>query len=570
MTALNPHQVRRAIERLKLSPKDRKAIELILPLLGNHNQVTIKAVHETLYRFADTATANNSLKNLCNRFNQAATTQGLNITVQRSPGKKGGSAARQLWFEGPIPPPDAALARELDHVRRCTVITDPHAVVGDLGENTPTVDVMSFLTDWATTAGTSPLCLLLGENGTGKTVTCQRLSEYLHQAHATDPSIPAPIYLDLREVWNFHSGIPTLAATVQECFNRGWRADRSYSLDDFWSWVDQGAVVIFDSLDDVLCRLKDQEAITFTRGLLDLLEITQRRHNEDPSHNIPKVLVSCRPQYFRTLNEQRNHIGHGQADAVTTLHLLPFTREQSHRYLEGLAGRNDTPQGLELLDEVYDLADLASRPLMVRMLGEQLENLDSQRRAGHAIRGVDIYEDLVQRWLDRDDGQHHFKPPHKLKLMEHLAAHLWRNETTGLEASELEQWLHKWRNTQQSFTRYNHISPDLLEKDLRVATLLTRHDKGNTFGFAHTSLQEYFLARYLLHAVRDDQPENWAIRCPTNETLEFLGQLFDTDPNLIHTLNSWHTHCHPQTAELILHYGRHAQHTNHPVPYNTP
>ncbi|WP_185711165.1 NACHT domain-containing protein [Arachnia propionica] len=862
MAVLNHYQVGRIMERLGLSAKDQKAFELILQLLNEQNEAVIADIHEALYPFADTASANNLLKNLCNRFNAAAEAQGIDITVRRSTEKKGGAAARRLWFEGPTPPPDAALTPELDRIRHHTEITNtkgmiprerdvvvlitfnehearelqrqfcgkkspssitvdghryfqlgtvggmdvvhrisqqgthdsqrtatdawqawnPKAIIGvgiafgtqeqsqkigdvlvssgvidyQLGkmrngrlqlrhagieasyhllnrfrewqhtlqeplrwprvrfgnilsgdkliddvdyrnhlknltdreviggemeglglhhalkghhcdwiivkaicdfadgnkgnstkerdqrtaaqnaavvvhaalgqgplyadsstpgvlDHPPTafcppplsdlrdmpsriddvqgtswslvktkpasiapydgVDVLDFLTDWVDNPDSPPLCALLGEYGSGKTVSCQRLSERLHQEHTTDPSAPLPIYLDLREIQNLGSGVPTLAETVQECFNRGWRADRSYSLDEFWSWVDQGAVVIFDGLDEVLVKLEEKDGSAFTRGLLSLLDTAQQRQNEDPSRKLPKVLVSCRTQYFRTLNEQRNHLtgnerGNKSADSFAALQLLPFTREQIRRYLEGLAGNTDVDGTMELLDEVHNLADLASRPVTLKMISEQLENLEAKRRSGQIIRGVDIYEGLTQRWLDRDAAKEHIKPEHKLSLMEHLAAYLWRHESTRLAAIEIEDWFHEWRDTQRSFKRYNSMSPDLLEEDLRVATFLARRDEGknSTFGFAHTSMHEYFLARHLLSAVRDDRPEGWAIRRPSEETLEFLGQLFDAEPDLIHTLNSWRTEYRPQTSELILYYGLHALSTGHPAP----
>ncbi|MDR1806886.1 MAG: tripartite tricarboxylate transporter permease, partial [Propionibacteriaceae bacterium] len=66
-----------------------------------------------------------------------------------------------------------------------------------------------------------------------------------------------------------------------------------------------------------------------------------------------------------------------------------------------------------------------------------------------------------------------------------------------------------------------------LNEALRNATFLSRVDKtanDGAFRFAHTSLQEFFLSEYLLRALRDDAPERWAMRVPSRETLDFLGQ----------------------------------------------
>ena len=68
MAVLNHYQVGRIMKRLELSAKDQKAFKLILPLLNEGNKAIIAAIHEALYPFSNTSSANGSLKNLCNRF----------------------------------------------------------------------------------------------------------------------------------------------------------------------------------------------------------------------------------------------------------------------------------------------------------------------------------------------------------------------------------------------------------------------------------------------------------------------------------------------------------------------
>ncbi|MGH8058204.1 MAG: pentapeptide repeat-containing protein, partial [Candidatus Entotheonellia bacterium] len=75
-------------------------------------------------------------------------------------------------------------------------------------------------------------------------------------------------------------------------------------------------------------------------------------------------------------------------------------------------------------------------------------------------------------------------------------------------------------------TRYEKAAPELLEEDFRTATFVLRPDDSQeSFRFAHTSLQEYFLARYLLRALVENEPEKWEMPVPSPETLDFLGQL---------------------------------------------
>src|SRR5262249_44832251 len=51
------------------------------------------------------------------------------------------------------------------------------------------------------------------------------------------------------------------------------------------------------------------------------------------------------------------------------------------------------------------------------------------------------------------------------------------------------------------------------------------------FRFAHTSFQEYSLARYLVRVLSDGKPERWSLPMASVETLDFLGQLMRRGPS---------------------------------------
>ena len=48
---------------------------------------------------------------------------------------------------------------------------------------------------------------------------------------------------------------------------------------------------------------------------------------------------------------------------------------------------------------------------------------------------------------------------------------------------------------------------------------------GEAFRFAHTSLQEYFLACYLVEALETGRAEAWALPMPSRETFDFMVEL---------------------------------------------
>ena len=94
-------------------------------------------------------------------------------------------------------------------------------------------------------------------------------------------------------------------------------------------------------------------------------------------------------------------------------------------------------------------------------------------------------------------------------------------------ADQLEDWLDRYLYENPVLAgAYAGKDRDVLKEDLRTATFVLRPDSEKTnFRFAHTSLQEYFLAAHLVHALRDRKPERWDLPMLSVETLDFIGQI---------------------------------------------
>ena len=445
------------------------------------------------------------------------------------------------------------------------------------------VDVMEYLLRWIDSPKAPPLFALLGEYGMGKTVTCQRLATILGARQQDNPTALVPLCFDLRHVTGLDRGVPTLRKIIEECMARGWPAagdPAEVDFDAFQRWVDQGAVVIFDGLDEVLNKLTEADGQIFTQALLSLLPLAKARREASPGGGAfgppPKVLISCRTQYFRTLRDQQNHFtgqerGEHRADAYQALVLLPLSEEQVKRYLAAALPGTDPQTVLDTIRSVHNLTELAQRPYTLRLVSEFIPEIERDRMAGKTVYGVTLYRRMVRRWLERDSGKHHIRADHKLILARHLAAHLWQSGNGVLPAEAIERWFHGWLASEPDLhRRYVRLHPDQLEEDLRNATFLARQDdaKGSSFRFAHTSLLEFFLAEYLLQAIQGNAPERWQIKKPSRETLDFLGQLLaeSADPSLIQTLQSWRTPYRPRASELLLAYALRAGERGWPVP----
>ena len=407
----------------------------------------------------------------------------------------------------------------------------------------PTVeDVVEHLVTWATTPGERPYFVVFGEYGMGKTVTTQTLTRKLLARRESDPSVPLPIYFDLRhlgtEVRKQDAKLAKLLADLIEGEWRSGRASPDVSPDDVITAVqERGAVVIFDGLDEVLVHMSEQQGQGLLRELLRILP-PEPVGGTAARHGAGRVVLTCRTHFFRTIRDQHTFFRTQDRDVgpdfYEALHLLPWADDQVRAYLESKQGVAGVDKAIELIRSVHDLAGLAHRPYNLRLICEQLERLERRIAQGGSIDAAGLYDELVTSWLERDMGKHQLERDHKVRLMEDLAALLWRSESRRIGAPELEEWLRSRLLDDNDLGRWVQLArpdPAVLAEDLRTATFIVRPGS-DQFEFAHTSLLEYFLARFLHRTMRSGHAAEWRLPAISDETLDFLVEIAaaqDTD-----------------------------------------
>jgi WD40 repeat protein len=423
-------------------------------------------------------------------------------------------------------------------------------------------DALTFLNEWLADPKAPKYCALLGELGMGKTTTAKELARRLWDRRAQGENVPAAVFLDLRSVGDAAVSDPDLDEIVRRILKRDWQGgprSRPPQPDEIYRLVEEGALVIFDGLDEVLVHLTPSQGQLFTRQLFRILP---------PAAQRGRLLITCRTHYFRTFKEQSSYFTledrehQVRAESYRALLLLPFGEEQIRTYLANSLPGRDVNQVYAFLESVHNLPELAERPYTLSLITRQFPKLEQRKERGQPITGLTLYRFVVEEWLLRDTGKHQFDPDHKQMLMEHIAAELLRSGSRTWSAAQLEDWLMGFLDARRAIAaHYEGVKRDLLKEDLRTATFLVREDrvgedKGDQFRFAHTSLQEYFLACYLRRSLEnpdlwgslsrlrsgllptsaaeggralDTSP--WALRGVSPETLDFLGQSLQERPS---------------------------------------
>jgi uncharacterized protein YjbI with pentapeptide repeats len=313
---------------------------------------------------------------------------------------------------------------------------------------------------------------------------------------------------------------------------------------------EEGAILIFDGLDEKLVHLDQTQCRAFLRTLWNALPPFQARPKRPPersgrrraaptvtasNHRPGRLILSCRSHYFKTLSDQNAMLQGEYREGVRASDyrawvLLPFNEDQIREYLSAVLGPERVDDALTLFARVHNLRELAERPYLLALIADRIRELEARQAPGEVVRGVTLYKLLVDERLRRDDGKHHLRPEDKLALMKEIAAEMWPDGAREWPWRRVLAWLGaRLAQDEVLRTRYATNAPELLEEDFRTATFVLRPDDSpESFRFAHTSLQEYFLARHLLQALVDNEPGKWKVPFPSPETLDFLGQLLAT------------------------------------------
>ncbi len=294
------------------------------------------------------------------------------------------------------------------------------------------------------------------------------------------------IYLDLRALGDAAKEEPELKRIIETVLRANWRSGTSapqLSADEIMRLVQKdGALIIFDGLDEVLVHLSPVAGQRFTRELLRIMPPalwSQGRSNK-ASGRPGRILISCRTHYFRTLRDQQTHLTAEDRDNITSSDfrvfiLLPFTTWQIRKYLEQVLPTQNVDRTLDTIRAVHNLQELAERPYTLSLIAQHIADIERWRLEGLRVTGAILYKHMVLSWLERDAGKHQLTPDHKQRLMEDLAAELWRSGRRSWSVNDVEQWLLDFLAARPGFgLHYEGKSRELLKEDLRTATFLVR------------------------------------------------------------------------------------------------
>ena len=389
--------------------------------------------------------------------------------------------------------------------------------------------IVDELYHWTNSSDSEPYCVLLGEYGMGKTVSTQLLAKRLiAQTHIET------IYIDLRLI-----GKPSIDISLIQILQKAITNNHNNYIDTTITpqmIIDavrtRGALIIFDGLDEVLT----QDAERFIRELWSILPTALLAQK---SHSVGKMLLSCRTHYFKSIADQNRMLLGEYREQMSGKSLyrgylmLPFGDKEIRDYLTITFPDRDIDALLEMFASIHNVSELAKRPFNLWLISQVLSKIEQIHITGGRVEASTLYDELLDAWLYRDESKHRITPEHKITMMEHLAYHLWGSATREMKFAELVVWFDKFLLSNPQISQYyqNHgINAKIFQEDLRTATFIVRY-KSENFSFAHTSIHEYFVAKYIVDELLRAEKFNSAhiaLAQISDEVLGFVAQIIIT------------------------------------------
>jgi WD40 repeat protein len=388
------------------------------------------------------------------------------------------------------------------------------------------VELLSYAVSWASDASGRRLWLLLGDYGTGKTTFFKRFAYELARARENpelgDKCPPVPVAVDLKE---FPNAI-TLEGLLQEHMRKhmDWHGNPEILL----YLLEQGKVVfLFDAFDEM-------GAAAIGRSVEDQFRQLAAPAARERTAGGNRILITCRTHFFRDQQVVKDVL-QGAADDLVSREsplgklartfdaqmdeVMLFGDAQIDDFLRKRLSREDAAKARSFIDRTYDLPRLAPRPVLLDMIVDSLPEL---MRAGGDVTPGGLYHRYTSHWLDdKAGGSLQTTPRQRKLLLEFLAHELWGKVQNRIHHRELIGVLEKVPSEHLA-----GLDLDRVDLELRTAAFLIRTNDG-FYSFSHRSFLEFFMARRILRALREDEGAMASVLGTAPVTPECISFLFD-------------------------------------------
>lgn len=381
------------------------------------------------------------------------------------------------------------------------------------------IDMSKFFSRWVKNKEGGRICLL-GDYGSGKTSFCQWYAVQQAKKHLGNPSSePIPLLIPLNR---FTKAIDVNALitdfVVNDCQINNFR------LHSFMFLLEYGRfLLILDGFDE-MARHVDKEVRYQT--ISDLSQLAKGRS---------KLILTGRPGYFPTHDELLHLIVGTEEDDLYSIardafneivdyepfEIQPFDLKQITQFVKlYIANHREAEKILNYIHNMYNLLDLASRPVLLEMIVKSLPRLLEKGKTT-VVNSAGLYEAYTGLWIDREEQKGEFRKlirkEDKLRFMQELSLQMFVEDKNAINYRNLNPTICEFFGVQDT-------DLDYFAHDIRTCSFLFRIPRDG-YTFVHRSFQEYFIAQRLISDIIRDDIYSWGIRHLPNEILRFTSEI---------------------------------------------
>jgi predicted NACHT family NTPase len=356
---------------------------------------------------------------------------------------------------------------------------------------------------------------ILGDFGTGKTITCQKICYNLSKNYLQQRSTIIPIYIQLRDF----SGRIDFRDMIESYITK--RRIPFLRFSDFFRSLKEGKILmILDGFDEMVSNTD--------------YDVTMHNLRELNKTVLPrsKVILTARTHFFKSRVVEKEllkveGIENRLIGAITSIpnskiiYLQPFTKNDIEKYLKSVFQDNWNIY-LRQIQSIYNLMDLSHTPILLNII---VKTLPVIIKVGDTINTSILYEIYTNFWVDREDWRRQILSKNeKNAFMEELAYKMYVNQKMNIHYSELPEEITQRCNS-IDITNPNDI--EKIDNDIRTCSFLIRDDNGN-YRFVHKSFMEYFVAKKVKNDIESNRYIDFS---HTDEIYNFIKDMEINCPN---------------------------------------
>ena len=369
------------------------------------------------------------------------------------------------------------------------------------------------------------LISILGEFGVGKTSFCQKINYELAKKYLNDPfDNRVPILFNLRDYSDSVNISQLITDTLVNSY--GWK-NINYLL--FNKMNENGLfLLIFDGFDEM-----SQKTI-FDVSYSNFMKISDLAK---PKRS--KVILTCRKEFFKSYeNEKEILLDIGKKDNSEIIYLREFDDSQIQTFLKKrlplLKIDSDWHYYYANINELFDLYDIATRPVLLELIVNHLPTLiqTKERISISSLYNIAINSELNRRLII---GKTLIEKKDRMRLIELLALWMFSNNKYSIYYEDIPNLI----KMRENFDLKTSKEIEFYLNDFLACSFLIRDNNGN-YRFSHKSFVEYFVANYI-HNLDEINRDLFISKYIENNLIQLFSLLPYSEDKFLETILQYDT-----------------------------